>query len=144
MTHLFRGVGRVCGIIPHRTYANDVIRLKGLVFFGRHGVYAEEKTLGQKFRVDVSLQCDLLKAGQTDNLQDTVNYGQIYRSIQEIVEGAPCNLLETVASKIADKILSQHTSVSKVTVSVEKPQVKFPGFLDCVGVEITREAKRDS
>ena len=53
--------------------------LRGLQFHGFHGVKQEEKTLGQKFVVDVDAWMDLCTAGETDSMSDTVNYTDIYR-----------------------------------------------------------------
>src|ERR671930_143619 len=58
----------------------DWITLEGMVFYGLHGVDPAEKSLGQRFIVDVALQRDLRKPGRTDNLYDTINYAQVYRA----------------------------------------------------------------
>lgn len=57
----------------------DKIEIKDACFFGYHGVLPEEKVLGQRFIVDITMFCNLNKAGQTDNLNDTIDYSQVYR-----------------------------------------------------------------
>ena len=59
--------------------SGDRIRLEGMVFYGMHGVDPAEKSLGQRFVVDVELERDLRKPGRTDDLHDTVNYAHVYR-----------------------------------------------------------------
>jgi dihydroneopterin aldolase len=115
----------------------DRILLNGLVFFGRHGCHAAEKELGQKFTVDVELECDLQRAGETDALEDTVDYVAIYNATKEIIEGQSVQLLEVLAQQIADFALND-PKVLSAWVRIRKPHVAMPGPLDYLGVEITR------
>ena len=78
---------------------------RDLRFFGRHGCHAAENELGQKFIVDITLECDLRAAGQSDSLDDTLNYVAIYEAATNIVEGEPAKLLEHIAEKIASAAL---------------------------------------
>lgn len=61
--------------------SGDKLILKGLIFYGFHGARPEERTLGQKFFVDVDAWMDLKPAGKSDNLSHTFNYVEIYRSV---------------------------------------------------------------
>lgn len=115
----------------------DRILLNGLVFFGRHGCHAAERELGQKFVVDIELECDLRAAGQSDDLADTLDYVAIYNEAKAIIEGEPAQLLESLAQRIADFAL-QDERVQLAWVRLRKPQVAMPGVLDYLGVEITR------
>lgn len=94
--------------------------------------------LGQNFVVDATLTADLKKAGQTDNLDDTVNYAAVYNDIKSIVQGKPRQLLETVAENITSTVLDKYKRVQAVTVSIKKPHVAVGGQLDSLGIEITR------
>jgi dihydroneopterin aldolase len=67
-----------------------------------------------------------------------VNYGELFRVCKEIVEGKPFKLVEAVAEKIAEIVLSQFTLVSEVTIKVIKPDPPIPGHYRSVAVEITR------
>jgi dihydroneopterin aldolase len=116
----------------------DKILLDGLVFFGKHGCHAAENDLGQKFLVDIELECDLVRAGQTDALDDTLDYVRVYNAAKEIMEGPSCKLLEHLAQRIADFSL-QDERVLSAWVRIRKPHIALPGSLDFVGVEITRE-----
>jgi 7,8-dihydroneopterin aldolase/epimerase/oxygenase len=116
----------------------DKIFVNQMEFYGYHGVFPEETKLGQRFVVDLIVFVDLKKAGETDELEHSVNYGELFRVCKEIVEGKPFKLVEAVAEKIAEIVLSQFTLVSEVTIKVIKPDPPIPGHYRSVAVEITR------
>lgn len=117
----------------------DYIHLRDVEFYGYHGVLEAETTLGQRFRVTLKLAVDLKEAGQTDDLNKTVSYAEVYELTKEIVEGKPYKLIEAVAEKIAQTILSTFTNqVKGVQVEVIKPDPPIPGHYREVAVEITR------
>ncbi|XP_062194725.1 dihydroneopterin aldolase 2-like isoform X2 [Phragmites australis] len=119
----------------------DKLVLRGLQFHGFHGVLQEEKTLGQKFIVDVDAWMDLSTAGETDNISDTVSYTDIYRIVKDVVEGPSQNLLESVAHRIASATLLKFPQISAVRVEVGKPHVAVQGIINYLGVEILRYRK---
>jgi dihydroneopterin aldolase len=117
----------------------DEILLEGMRFYAYHGVNAEERALGQRFTVDVAMAVDLRRAGQTDDLADTVSYSDVYKLVRRIVEGPPRSLIEAVAAEIAAAILAEHETVARVTVTVRKPEAPLKGaMLDYAAVRITR------
>ncbi len=116
----------------------DKIYVNGMEFYGYHGVFPEEKVLGQRFFVDLVVSVDLQKAGETDELEYSVDYGKLYQSCKEIVEGAPYKLVEAVAEQIASSLLEKFPLVHEVTVKVIKPDPPIPGHYQSVAVEITR------
>lgn len=116
----------------------DRIVLKGVRGRGLHGVFPEERETGQQFVVDVTLGVlSISKAAKTDDLRHTVDYGGIATAIVEIVEGPAVNLLETLATNIADRCL-QFDYVRAVTVTVHKPEAPIPVPFSDVSVRITR------
>ncbi|MGM0472053.1 MAG: dihydroneopterin aldolase [Bacillota bacterium] len=117
----------------------DYIRLKGLKFYGYHGVLAEEKELGQRFIVDLALQTDLKPAGVSDDLTESINYAEVYEVTKQVVEGESYDLIEAVAESIAAKLLSEFTRIKQVQVQVKKPAAPVAGILDWAEVEIERE-----
>ncbi|CAO2840929.1 unnamed protein product [Amaranthus hypochondriacus] len=121
----------------------DKLILRGLKFHGYHGVKPEERTLGQKFVVDVDAWMDLREAGKSDCLSDTVSYTDIYRIVKSVIEGTPHNLLESVAHQISSTTFSKHPQISAVRVKVGKPHVAVQGQLDYLGVEIFRSRAAD-
>ncbi|MFT4416008.1 dihydroneopterin aldolase [Fredinandcohnia humi] len=116
----------------------DKIFVNRMEFYGYHGVFPEETRLGQRFMVDLTVDVDLKSAGETDNLDFSVNYGELHELCKEIVEGKPFKLIEAVAEKIAQTILNEYMLVKSCTVKVIKPDPPIPGHLESVAVEITR------
>ena len=119
----------------------DKIILNQMEFYGYHGVFKEETKLGQRFIVDLQAEVDLAKAGATDDLQYSVNYGQLFFDVKEIVEGEPYKLIEAVAENIAKKLLESYTLIEGLTVRIIKPDPPIPGHYKSVAVEITRKRK---
>lgn len=118
---------------------DDRILLEGMVFFGRHGVLAIERELGQRFVVDLEIRMDLRRAGVSDDLTETVDYNEIHRRVREIVEGEPYDLIEAVAERVAASIFEIHPEIEAVRVKVAKPDVRLEGtVLGGSAVEILR------
>jgi len=109
-----------------------------MAFYGYHGVLPEEKSLGQLFIIDVTVNLDLAAAGSRDSLEESVDYNRIYGLVKDVVEGERFNLIEALAERIAGLILAQFKQVKQVTVAVSKPQVPIPGILAGVQVDISR------
>ncbi len=118
--------------------AGDRLLLRGLRFYGKHGVLRAERELGQRFEVDVTVSADLSKACKTDSIKDTINYVRIFDIVKKSIEGPPKNLVEAVAEEIARNVLVTLPKVQDVSVRVVKPHVALPGVLDSIGVEISR------
>lgn len=117
----------------------DKILLSNMCFYGYHGVLPEEKTLGQKFYVDVELQLPLEKAGQTDDLDETVNYAAVYDAIRDIVTKERFNLLEALGERLCYEIFRRHPLVRKIKLRIRKPNAPIPGVFDWAGVELERD-----
>ncbi len=120
----------------------DKIILEKMEFYGYHGVYPEENKLGQRYRVDLTAYVDLKPAGQTDDLNKSVNYAEIYTLCKEIVEGERFDLIEAVAERIAAELFVQHEKIQACTVKVIKPDPPIPGHYQSVAVEIAREREK--
>ena len=117
----------------------DAIQLKGMVFYGFHGVNPVERDVGQRFVVDLEVQRGLRAAGLSDNLSDTISYAHLYRLVKEIVEGPGSNLLERVAETISQRVLDEYQA-DAVRVKVKKPEAPIKGsVLRYAAVEIFRE-----
>ncbi len=116
----------------------DKISLTGMAFFGYHGDEPEETKLGQRFYIDVDLYLDLSKVGETDELEDSVNYVAVYEIVRSIAEGGPYKLLEKVAGKINGEILSAFPLISSITTTVHKPGAPVPGIMDDISVTLSK------
>lgn len=119
----------------------DKIKLKGLSFYGYHGLFPEENRLGQRFVVDVELFLSLEKAGQTDDMKYSIDYGMVHDIVKEIVKGEPKNLIEAVAESIATELLASFPALVACIVEVVKPHPPIEGHYDAVSVRIKRERK---
>ena len=115
----------------------DGITLTGLTVFGHHGVYEHERENGQDFVVDLRLHLPLRAAAASDDVADTVHYGELAERVAAIVAGEPVNLLETLAVRIADAVL-EDKRVRIVEVTVHKPQAPIPLNFGDVAVTVQR------
>ena len=119
----------------------DCIILEGMIFYGYHGLKAEEKSLGQRFIVDLKVELDLSVAGNSDQISDTAHYGNMYRVVKRIVEGKSKNLIEAVAEDVATTILKDF-NVSSVSIKISKPDVPIKdSILKGASVELHRPKK---
>ena len=115
----------------------DRIELRGLRVRGHHGVYDHERRDGQDFVVDITVWMDLSAAAASDDLTDTLNYGELASRAAAIVGGEPYQLIEAVAGRIADDVLSD-PRVRSVEVVLHKPQAPIPLEFGDVAVAVTR------
>ena len=115
----------------------DTVRLVGLRGRGRHGVLAHETALGQEFVVDVTLHLDTRAAAAGDDLEATVDYGDLAVRVMAVVTGEPVRLIETLAQRIADVCL-RHVRVEDVEVTVHKPHAPIQATFDDVALTIRR------
>ncbi|KLU67207.1 dihydroneopterin aldolase [Desulfosporosinus acididurans] len=118
---------------------HDAIHLRGLEFYAYHGALPEEQILGQKFIIDIDLFVDLSRSGSSDQVQDTIHYGEVYNVIKTCVMDDKHQLIEYLAEKIAQTVLAQFNCKS-VRVEVHKPQAPVAGIFRDVSVEIWRPA----
>ncbi len=115
----------------------DKIFLSGMEFYGYHGVFAAENQLGQRFRVDLECSLDLSLAGESDELEDTISYADLYQLIRMIMEQeSHVKLLERLAHRIFTAIFAQFSQIEEVMVRVIKPDPPIPGHYENVGVEM--------
>ncbi|MBW8762693.1 MAG: dihydroneopterin aldolase [Microbacterium sp.] len=118
----------------------DQIALTGLTVFGRHGVYDHERENGQEFTIDVRLAMQLRDAAASDDVADTVHYGELAEKIAAVVAGEPVNLIETLAERIADVVLDD-PRVQFASVTVHKPHAPIPLTFADVAVTVNRGRK---
>lgn len=116
----------------------DKLILKGIRFHGPHGVPEAERQVGGHYEVDVTLQCALVKPGNTDALTDTVNYAEVVSRIVEIGTQQSFQLIEALAEKIASVILAQF-AVDAVHLTVKKLHPPITQPIDYFAVEIFRK-----
>ncbi|RUA06839.1 MAG: dihydroneopterin aldolase [Fusobacteria bacterium] len=116
------------------------MQVKNIKAYGYHGALTEENILGQNFYADITLYKSLKKAGETDELDESISYVDVYYDVEGIIKNKKFKLIEALAEKIAQTLLEKY-SIKKVKVKIRKPGAPINGNFDYVGVEITREAK---
>ncbi len=115
----------------------DRIALTGLRVHGRHGVYDFEREQGQDFVVDAVLEMDLRPAADSDEVADTVHYGELADRLAAVVAGEPVNLIETLADRLATECLADRR-VRAVELTVHKPQAPIAQQFTDVAVTVLR------
>lgn len=119
----------------------DTIELVGVRGYAHHGVLPAERRDGQEFTVDVWLGVDTREASRHDDLAATVDYGAVAADVHAVLTGPPCDLIETVAQRIADACLA-YPRVRVVEVALHKPAAPIPVPFADVVVRIERWASR--
>lgn len=115
----------------------DTIRLTGLRVRGHHGVRLEERRDGQDFVVDVALDLDARPSAAADDLSLTVDYGALAQQLADVVTGDAVDLLETLATRLADVCLAAGP-VTRASVTVHKPDAPIALAFDDVSVTVVR------
>ena len=116
---------------------NDRITLTGLRARGHHGVFDFERAQGQDFIIDVTLELDAATAAASDDVADTVHYGELAERLVAIITGPPVNLIETLAARLVEACLGD-PRVKAATVTVHKPQAPIPHAFTDVAVTVRR------
>lgn len=116
---------------------HDRVFVDDVRFYGQHGVTKAEQAVGAWFSVDVTLVLDLAPAALSDDVRATVDYGEVARRIVEIGTRQRVNLIERLASMIAEAILRDF-GVDEIRVRVRKLTPAMEGVMGTPGVELTR------
>ncbi len=118
-----------------------VIEILGLEVFAHHGVHEHEQEHGQTFLIDLRMVCRSDAAMHSDLLADAVDYGAVSSRVVEIATDTRFDLLERLATEIADDLLDRF-AVSVVTVTVHKPWAPIPHRFRDVTVTVERGGRR--
>lgn len=116
----------------------DKIYLKDVEIFANHGVFGEEKRLGQKFILSLELSVDLSKAAKNFDLNASVHYGELCHGIEREFQKESYDLVETAAEKVAEYTLFTYPQVKEVKVTLKKPWAPIGRHLDYAAVEVDR------
>lgn len=117
----------------------DKIIIKGLRTFAYHGVNPEEKINGQPFELDITLYTSLQRAGETDDVNDTVSYAKAAKTALRVMDEDKYDLLERVAARIAEQLLTEYEQVEQVDVLLKKPRAPVNADFDFMAVMISRQ-----
>ena len=121
----------------------DKIKIKNLEVFAYHGVLKEENVLGQKFIISLTMYADIKKAGNSDELQYSINYAEVSQFITEYMKSHTHQLLETVAEQLSKELLirftTEYVELKKVKLEIKKPWAPVLLPLETVSVQIKRK-----
>jgi dihydroneopterin aldolase len=109
-----------------------------MTFYGFHGVSKAERETGRRYEVDCDLKFDFSRAGESDQLKDTINYKEVYDTVERVLTADHIQLLETLATRLVSSLLESFP-VDAVSVRVRKMIPPIPGNLDYIEVELARE-----
>ena len=113
--------------------------VSGIELFGFHGVSEEERTIGNRFRIDLQMEGDFQKALKSDCLADTIDYSQVVEVVGETNRERRYFLIESFADAIGDVLLARFAKIRKISVRVAK--LAPPGLgeeIACAAIELTK------
>lgn len=117
----------------------DFIKITNLKVFAHHGVFPEETRDGQDFYVNAKLFLDCRKAGKTDNLSDSLNYGEASHFITDFLQNHTYKLIESVAEQLAEAMLLSMPVLKGVKIELCKPNAPIGLPFENVSVTIERQ-----
>lgn len=123
--------------VPAGSVPSDRIRLTGLRVFAHHGVLDFERDNGQEFVIDLEIAVDLAPAGASDDVAETIHYGELADAVAAAVRSNPVDLIETVAERVAGIALG-YERAAQVSVTVHKPSAPIGVPFDDVSVTVLR------
>lgn len=112
--------------------------IEGLALHGRHGVLEAERSLGQHFYLDLEITADIGDADTTDNLEDTLHYGQVIKAASQAFNARHYALIEAAAGSVGDELLRLFPKILTIRVTVHKPSAPVAAFIDDLAVTIER------
>ena len=115
----------------------DKIYLKDIEIFANHGVFQEEKNLGQKFILSLELSLDFSEAAKNGDLTGSVHYGELCHNVEKVFTEENCDLLETLVYKVGEYVLNTYEIVREVKVLLKKPWAPINRHLEYAAVETT-------
>ena len=114
-----------------------LIQIENMEFYSFHGHFREERIVGNKFLLDLTIETDMKAPMESDNLKDAVNYQRIYEIVKLQME-KKSYLLEHIAGRIIDAIYAEVDGINKVTVKVSKMNPPMGGKIGSVSVVLSR------
>lgn len=110
-----------------------LIEIEGMEFYAFHGHFDVEKVAGNRFLVDLKIDADCSRAGQSDQLEDTLDYQKAYLIVKEEMS-VPSNLLEHVGQRIISRLKSEFMEIERISVKVSKMTPPMGGQIERVSI----------
>jgi dihydroneopterin aldolase len=114
-----------------------IIAIEAMEFYSFHGHFKEERIVGNRFLVDLTIETDMEIPMESDNLKDAVNYQRVYEIVKLQME-MKSHLLEHIAGRILDAVYSEMEGIKKATVKVSKMNPPLGGKIGSVSVVVSR------
>jgi len=114
-----------------------LIQIENMEFYSFHGHFKEERIVGNRFMVDLTIETDMKIPQESDNLKDAVDYQRVYEIVKLQME-KKSHLLEHIAGRIVDAVYAEMKGITKVTVKVSKMNPPMGGKIGAVSVNISR------
>jgi dihydroneopterin aldolase len=114
-----------------------LIQIENMEFYSFHGHFKEERIVGNKFLVDLTIETDMKIPSESDNLKDAVNYQRVYEIVKQQME-LKSHLLEHIAGRILDAIYAEMKGINNVTVKVSKLNPPMGGKIGSVSIVLSR------
>jgi dihydroneopterin aldolase len=118
--------------------ATAEFRITRLALHGRHGALEAERALGQRFFLDLEITAEIGEALATDNVADTLHYGQVIKAATAAFGAHPFNLIEAAAGAVADGVLAQFPAIRVIRVTVHKPSAPVAAIIDDLSATVER------
>jgi 7,8-dihydroneopterin aldolase/epimerase/oxygenase len=115
-----------------------VFTITELALHARHGALEAERSLGQRFFLDLVVTADVGEALSSDRLEDSVHYGQIIKAASQTFTGRSFNLIEAAAAAVADDLLERFPKVKAVSVTVHKPAAPVSAIIKDLSATVER------
>ncbi len=115
------------------------ILLEEMEFYAYHGHFKEEQLIGNRFIVNLEVETDTSKAEETDNLQDTVNYQEVYQVVKESMS-AKSHLLEHLSRRILNALFRHFPAIRHIRIRVSKMNPPMGGQMKSVSLEMEQAA----
>jgi len=113
------------------------IGLQGIEIIAKHGYYTEEQNLGGTYVIDIEVDVNFEEAGQTDLLEDTVNYEVLFSVVKQEME-TPSKLIEKVGTRIIDKLYNTFPALQKVRLTINKKHPPLDGIVNASYITIEK------
>lgn len=113
------------------------IHLEDMEFYAYHGCFKEERIVGNKFLVNLTIETDMKIPADTDDINDALNYQTAYKLVKEQMQ-LKSHLLENIGKRILDALYSNFTSIKKVSIKISKMNPPMGGKMKCVSVTMSR------
>ncbi|MFH2142260.1 MAG: dihydroneopterin aldolase [Bacteroidota bacterium] len=115
-----------------------LIQIEGMEFYAYHGHYEEERIVGNRFLLDVSIETDLISASETDKIENAVNYLTIYQIIKGEMQRKKSHLLENIGKRILDSLYDNFNNINNITLKISKLNPPLGGQVEKVSITMSR------